>query len=82
MAPPELNHMLHVLKRLESAVLSVLRDKGTGAPVTTDLRATEEEMIRRCLEEHRWNITETARALGIARNTLHRKIKKLNLRNS
>ena len=82
MTPSELNLMLHALQGLESAVLSVLRGKGAGTPVTTDLRATEEDMIRRSLEQHRWNITETARALGIARNTLHRKIKKLNLRNT
>jgi two-component system NtrC family response regulator len=38
-------------------------------------------MIRRALDLNHWNITEAARSLGIARNTLHRKIKAFNLRN-
>jgi two-component system NtrC family response regulator len=38
-------------------------------------------MIKKALEQHRWNITEAAKSLGIARNTLHRKIKAFDLRN-
>jgi two-component system NtrC family response regulator len=82
MSPGELNQMLHSLHGLEASVLTVLRKKGMGPPTRPGLKETEVEMIRKSLEQHRWNITETARALGIARNTLHRKIKKLNLRSS
>jgi two-component system NtrC family response regulator len=82
LSPGELNQMLHSLHGLEASVLAALRKKGMGPPAKPGLRETEVEMIRKSLEQHRWNITETARALGIARNTLHRKIKKLNLRHS
>ena len=47
--------------------------------VRTDLKETEKETIRKTLEENRWNITATAKALGIARNPLHRKIKSYDL---
>jgi len=36
----------------------------------------EARVIREALEAHRWNRTETAKALGIGRNTLWRKMKK------
>jgi PAS domain S-box-containing protein len=39
----------------------------------------EARVIREALEVHRWNRTETARALGIGRNTLWRKMKKYGL---
>ena len=39
----------------------------------------EARVIREALETHRWNRTETAKALGIGRNTLWRKMKKYGL---
>ncbi len=39
----------------------------------------EASVLRRALEQHRWNRTETAKALGIGRNTLWRKMTKLGL---
>jgi transcriptional regulator of acetoin/glycerol metabolism len=36
--------------------------------------------IRVALEQNHWNITGAAQSLGIARNTLHRKIKKYRLK--
>jgi two-component system NtrC family response regulator len=59
-----------------------MRRKGFGPPAHEALREKEVETIRKALETHRWNITETAQALGIARNTLHRKINRFNLRDS
>ena len=60
---------------------TVMRGKGLKA-ADQDLKAAEVEQIRRALEQHHWNISEAARALGIARNTLHRKINKYRLRDS
>lgn len=78
----ELTQMLHSLHGLESCLLSVMRKKGLALPAAGQgLKETELETIKIALEQHRWNITETAQALGIARNTLHRKIKSFNLRN-
>ena len=82
MSAGELNQMLHSLHGLENSLVSVMRRKGFGPPAQEALREKEVETIRKALETHRWNITETARALGIARNTLHRKINRFNLRDS
>jgi two-component system nitrogen regulation response regulator NtrX len=35
----------------------------------------EKEYLRKKLEEHKWNISKTAGAIGIERSHLHRKLK-------
>jgi two-component system nitrogen regulation response regulator NtrX len=35
----------------------------------------EKEYLRKKLEEHKWNISKTAVAIGIERSHLHRKLK-------
>jgi two-component system NtrC family response regulator len=80
MSAGELHQMLHSLRGLESGLLTVMRKRGLCSPASQGLKETEVEMIKKALEQHRWNITETAKALGIARNTLHRKIKAFDLR--
>jgi two-component system NtrC family response regulator len=77
----ELTQLLHSLRGLESSIYSVMRKKGLGSLGSECLKDSEAASIKRTLIQHRWNITEAARALGIARNTLHRKIKKYNLHN-
>jgi two-component system NtrC family response regulator len=74
--------MLHSLHGLETALVAVMRKRGICPPAGQGLKDKEVEMIRKALEQHRWNITEAAKSLGIARNTLHRKIKAFDLRNS
>jgi two-component system NtrC family response regulator len=75
MSPGELNQMFHSLHGLETSLLSVMRTKGIGPPPQRGLKDTEVETIKKALEQCRWNISETAKALGIGRNTLYRKIK-------
>lgn len=82
MSAGELHQMLHSLHGLETGLLAVMRKRGLSPPASQGLKDTEVEVIRKALEQHRWNITETAKALGIARNTLHRKIKAFDLRTS
>jgi two-component system NtrC family response regulator len=82
MAPEELNQLLKALHGLERKLLAVMSRKGVRPPAGRGLQASETETIRLALEQNRWNITEAARSLGIARNTLHRKIKKYRLRES
>jgi two-component system NtrC family response regulator len=77
----ELTQLLHSLRGLEESLCSVMRKKGIASVGSECLKDSEAASIKRTLVQHRWNITETARALGIARNTLHRKIKKYNLHN-
>ncbi len=40
----------------------------------------EREFIKKALEESKWNITETAKKIKLRYETLHRKIKKLNIK--
>lgn len=77
----EITQLLHSLRGLESNLQSVMRKRGITSMGTEALRDSEAASIQRTLHQYRWNITETARALGIARNTLHRKIKKYGLQN-
>lgn len=53
----------------------------TPSLIGAALRDSERETILLALEAHYWNVAETARSLGIGRNTLHRKIKTYGLRN-
>jgi transcriptional regulator of acetoin/glycerol metabolism len=58
-------------------------ETGTGAPVvnlpSAALRDAECAALLRELERMHWNISRTAQALGISRNTLYRKIHKHNI---
>jgi two-component system, NtrC family, response regulator len=75
MSPGELNQLLLSLHGLEKTLLDVMISKGLKPAQSRLLKEFEIESIKKNLEENRWNITATAKALGIARNTLHRKIK-------
>ncbi|HXC92959.1 MAG TPA: helix-turn-helix domain-containing protein, partial [Geobacteraceae bacterium] len=59
--------------------LSAMRTGGIPAAPRRGLKETEAKTIKNALELHRWNITEAARALGIGRNTLYRKISQFKL---
>lgn len=82
LSPGELNQLLLSLHGLEKSLINVMRDKGLKPPQNKILKESEVESIKKTLEEKRWNITATAKALGIARNTLHRKIKLYGLDNT
>src|SRR6185369_2880526 len=71
----ELDRLLNALRGIETAALSILRASGASSIAQRGLKETEAENIKNALELHQWNITEAARALGIGRNTLYRKIK-------
>ncbi|MET0216339.1 MAG: helix-turn-helix domain-containing protein, partial [Burkholderiales bacterium] len=44
------------------------------------LESAERDALMRELDRHRWNITNVARRLKISRNTLYRKMQRLNIR--
>jgi DNA-binding NtrC family response regulator len=51
-----------------------------GAPASRkEFRQGEREHIHALLRAHRWNVSEVARALGLARATLYRKLKQYGL---
>jgi two-component system NtrC family response regulator len=75
----QLQQCYQALQGWQQRLMTVMGRKGLRPP-DQDLKAAEVDQIRRALEQHRWNITEAARSLGVARNTLHRKINKYRLR--
>ena len=48
-------------------------------PMATNLRTTEEEIIVEALRQHGYNRLAAAKALGIHKSTLFRKLKKYNI---
>jgi two-component system NtrC family response regulator len=78
MGAEELDRMLQSVRALESSLVATLRKKG-GTTTHRALKETEAETIGKTLEQCRWNIAETSRALGIGRNTLYRKIRQYDL---
>jgi transcriptional regulator with PAS, ATPase and Fis domain len=62
--------------------LPPLAQLGSKFKPTADmpLREVEKEHMLRALESHNWNITKTAKTLGIDRNTLASKIKKYQIK--
>lgn len=75
----ELDRLLHALRDIEAAVISVMRTKGVTSVPRRGLKETEADTIKTALNLHQWNITESARTLGIGRNTLYRKIRQFSL---
>ncbi|MHB1231904.1 MAG: sigma-54-dependent Fis family transcriptional regulator [Burkholderiales bacterium] len=49
-------------------------------PSLNSLQSAERIALIQGLERHRWNITNLARQLGLSRNTLYRKMKRLDIR--
>ncbi|WP_295945176.1 sigma-54-dependent Fis family transcriptional regulator [uncultured Xanthomonas sp.] len=49
---------------------------GDGMPGRVALDSAERSVLQQQLERHRWNVSRTADALGISRNTLYRKLRK------
>ena len=85
--PGNIREMRNVLERavlLSKAgdLLEVsLADSGGNAPSARgSLQAAEREEIQRMLQEQGWNITSTAKLLGISRSGLYTKIKQYDLR--
>jgi two-component system NtrC family response regulator len=78
LSPQELDRLQNALHNIAGAVRAVLPANGTVAVTEQGLKETEAETIKKSLALHQWNITVTARALGIGRNTLYRKIKEFN----
>ncbi|OGU14122.1 MAG: AAA family ATPase [Geobacteraceae bacterium GWC2_53_11] len=76
---PEYDRLLYALHGIEEAVLSDMRQKGMVSAISGGLKESEADTIKRTLNLHHWSITETARSLGIGRNTLYRKIAQFKL---
>lgn len=49
------------------------------SPISRAIEEAERHLLKLALDAHDWNVSATARELGISRDTLYRKIKKYNL---
>jgi len=52
---------------------------GAPDPALTALESAEREVLLQALERHGWNMSGVARELNISRNTLYRKLQRLNI---
>jgi transcriptional regulator of acetoin/glycerol metabolism len=48
-------------------------------PALGPIQANERQLLLQLLEQHRWNVSSVAKALGVSRNTLYRKLHKLHI---
>jgi len=71
----ELLTAYRLTKQLESRLKSIMSEKGMPGPLPPSLEEVEREVIQETLEYYRGNISNTARSLGMGRNTLYRKLK-------
>jgi len=58
----------------------VLDQQTTETPAIQSLELLEKESIRQAIEQENYNMSKTAKLLGISRNTLYLKMKKYGLR--
>ena len=75
----ELDRLLHALHGIKATVLAAMRTKWVASAAQRGLKEMEAETIKNVLDLHQWHITETAKTLGIGRNTLYRKISQFKL---
>ena len=54
-------------------------DNAPGAAKLNPIQANERQLLLQMLEQHRWNVSNVAKALDVSRNTLYRKIHKLQI---
>ncbi|HEY6356563.1 MAG TPA: helix-turn-helix domain-containing protein, partial [Burkholderiaceae bacterium] len=66
------------LERDTDAELEVTR--AAALPVKLNpIQANERKVLLQLLEQHRWNVSNVAKALDVSRNTLYRKLHKLHI---
>lgn len=75
----KLIELLDHLKRLENEVVVAIMRKG-GTLFPSSLGEAEAKAIREAISYSQGNIASAARALGIGRNTLYRKMKEYNIK--
>jgi len=54
-------------------------DNAPGCAKLNLIQANERQLLLQMLEQHRWNVSNVAKALDVSRNTLYRKIHKLDI---
>jgi len=73
----ELQKAWFLLKSLERGILESIAQKGVVWPAFLSLEEMEKELIRQAVIYSRGNLSLAAKALGIGRSTLYRKLKEI-----
>ena len=55
-------------------------DDAPSSVMLKPLQIHERSMLLKLIAQHRWNISNVAKALGVSRNTLYRKFNKLDIK--
>jgi two-component system, NtrC family, response regulator len=71
----KLSNLMQLLHRMESSLALTMRKKGVANMSLMSMESVEAEAIQGALDIYRGNVTKAAKALGIGRNTLYRKMK-------
>ncbi|SIT38495.1 GAF modulated sigma54 specific transcriptional regulator, Fis family [Paraburkholderia ribeironis] len=66
--------------RLASADVDAHLTDDADISALNAIQLNERETVLSLLDEHRWNVSNVAKALGISRNTLYRKMRRLHIR--
>lgn len=61
---------------LPESIKLTSRIAGAGAPAESPLALSERGALQRELDRHAWQVSQTATALGVSRNTLYRKMRR------
>ena len=67
-------------RTLRTEDFSFIQPSGIQFPESLSLREMEKAYIQKILEENTWNVTQSAKILGINRVTLHKMIKRYDLK--
>jgi transcriptional regulator of acetoin/glycerol metabolism len=83
--PPEVTQRASALDiptalRLASADMDAHLADDADISALNAIQLNERETVLSLLDEHRWNVSNVAKALGISRNTLYRKMRRLHIR--
>ena len=63
-----------------NALLAHASTDNVSAPLKLNpIQANERQVLLQMLEQHRWNVSNVAKALDVSRNTLYRKLHKLHI---
>ncbi len=63
----------------DSPAMSPTAQAAPAHPHLNSIQATERQALLRMLEDHRWNVSNVAKALSLSRNTLYRKLHRLHI---
>lgn len=78
-AVPSHAALLSVSEPADAASHAAPSDAAPPAKQLNPIQASERQVLLQLLEQHRWNVSNVAKALDVSRNTLYRKLHKLHI---